>query len=74
MNKAHTSTVIAVVPTVRIEVSAVEVHVARAVAIVVRSRPVAAEGTDVVDTCPVSEARSGQEDCTGILKSRPLGR
>lgn len=55
-------TVVAVVPIVRIEVFIVEVHVVRVVAIVVRSRPVVAIGTDVVDICPVSVARSGQED------------
>jgi len=65
-NQAHTLTVVAVVPIVRIKVSIVEVHVARVVAIVVRSRPVVAVGTDIVDICPVPVARSWQEDSSTL--------
>ena len=55
-------TVFAVVPILRIQVRIVEVHVVRVVTIVVRSRPVVAVGTDVVDIRPVTPARSRQED------------
>ena len=67
-NKAHTSTVLAVAPIVRIEASVVEVHAVRADTIEVRSRPVVALGTDEVDICPVAVARSRQEDCSVGLK------
>ena len=63
-DKAHTPTALAVVPTASVEVALVEEHVVRAVTISVRSRPVEAAGTDAVDNCPATPARSGQEDCT----------
>lgn len=63
-DKAHTSTAFAAVPIVSAEVALDEEHVVRVVTIFVRSRPVAAVGTDVVDIRPVTPARSGQEDCT----------
>lgn len=69
-NKAHTSTVLAGEPIVRKEEFIVEAHEVRAVvAIVVRSRPVEATGTDEVDIGPESVARSGQEDCPVGLES-----
>ena len=64
-HETHTLTVVSVVVVVRVEVRIVEVHVVRVVAIVVRSRPVVAVGTDIVDRSPVPVARSRQEDsCT----------
>ena len=75
LNKAHTPTEASdAVAVVRVEARIVEVHAVRAAAIVARSRPVAAVETDIADRIPAPVARSRQEDCTGILKSRPLGR
>lgn len=59
-------TVFAVVPIVSVEVAVVEVHVVRVVTIFVRSRPVVAVGTDIVDRSPVTPARSGQEDSSTL--------
>ena len=64
-NHAHREPIVSVGVVVRVEVRIVEVHVVRVVAIVVRSRPVVAVGTDIVDRSPVPVARSRQEDsCT----------
>ena len=71
-NKAHTPTVAAADAVVRAEARIVEDHVVRAVATVVRSRPVAAEGTDSVDRSPAPGARSRQEDCSCTFKDSPL--
>ena len=64
-NETHRLTVVAVVVVVGVEVRVVEVHVPRVVAIVVRSRPVVAVGTDIVDRSPVPVASSRKKDlCT----------
>ena len=63
-HQAYRLAVVAVV-VLRIEVAAVEVHAVRVVAIVVRTRPVVAVGTDIVDRSPVAVACGRQEDrCT----------
>ena len=72
-NEAHTKTVAAVVVVVGAEVRVVEVHVPRAAATFVRSRPVVAAGTDVGDRSPVPVASSRQEDRTVLLQRAPLG-
>ena len=60
-HQTHGEPIVAVV-VVRVEVAVVEVHVVRVVAIVVRSRPVVAVGTDVVDRSPIAVACGRQED------------
>jgi len=72
-DETHTPTVVAAAPIIRIEIAIAKPHAARVVAIVVRSRPVVAVGTDVEDTCPAPAARSGQEDCAvGLEFIRPI--
>lgn len=66
-------TVSAEEPIIRYEIDIVEPNAERAEAIEVRSRPVVAAGTDVVDKGPVPVARSGQEDCAiGFELVRPI--
>lgn len=50
-----------------IETARREVHVVRAAAIVVRSRPIAAVRTDIADRSPTAAACSRKEDTTQSL-------
>lgn len=66
-DKVHTVTVLAVVQIASVEGAVVEAHEVRVVTIAVRSRPVEAEGTDVIDIRPVAAACSRQEDCAMLF-------
>ena len=52
--------------------AAAEGHAARAVAIVVRGRPVVTVRTNDVDRSPIAVARGRQEGAAGILQCGPL--
>lgn len=71
-HETHREPTVAVLGVLWVEVAVVEIHAVRTVATVARSRPVVAEGTDIVDRIPVLVARSRQEDCTGTFKGNPL--
>ena len=71
-NEAHTLAVATVVVADRVEARAVEVHVARAVAIAVRGRPVAAVAAHTADRSPIAVAGGRQEDRTICFHLRPL--
>ena len=71
-HEAHTLTAVTGAVVVRNEVRVGEVQEARFVATTARGRPVAAAGADIVNRCPVTVARSRQENCPGILKRGPL--
>ena len=66
-NEAHTLTVVSEAVAVHAEAAVIEAHSVRVIAIVVRSRPVVAAGTDIEERSPEPTARSRQEDCTNLL-------
>ena len=69
MYQAHTSTEVAVVVVVSVEVRTAEVHAVRVAAIVVRGRPVVAVAADKVDRSPIAVACGRQEDRTVRLQT-----
>ena len=71
-NEAHTLTVVSEVVNASVEARNVEVHDARAGAIIVRGRPVVAVAAHIVDRSPVAVARSRLEDRTSLLQSASL--
>lgn len=71
MNKTHRIPAVAGVVAAQ-GAQRVEVHAVRLVAIAVRGRPVVAVAAHIVDPSPIAEARSRQEDRTGLLQGVPL--
>ena len=74
-NKAHALTATSAGTVGRVEVRNAELHIVSVIAIVVvvRSRPVEADGTDsTADRSPFAVARSRKEDCPDLLQCTPL--
>ena len=73
-HKADRSTVVAAAVVRGKETTRIEVQAVRAVAIAVRSRPIATAGTNSVDRGLIAVASSRKEDTTRILHVRPIIR
>ena len=72
MNKTHRIPAVAVVVAAQGDRNRVEVHTVRLATIAVRGRPVVAVAAHIADRSPDAEARSRQEDRTGLLQGVPL--